>query len=159
MKCCHQLGLAVCLLVGSQAGTLGTAKSPSGALDLSHWKLTLPVNASGTTGGKAAEIPVAQLAGGSMMGKPIDTTPEEIAKKGIPRVDREAGITPADMHRYVYSLPVSVLISGCRTVAELNSNIDVLESFDTLSTGERQRLVAATKPFAGLVVENYKRML
>jgi len=64
MKCCYQLGLAVCLLVGSQAGALETAKSPSGALDLSHWKLTLPVNASGTTGGKAAEIPAAQLAAG-----------------------------------------------------------------------------------------------
>jgi hypothetical protein len=97
------------------------------------------------------------MAGGSMMGKLIDTTPQRIAEMGIPKVDREAGITPADMHRYVYSLPISVLISGCETVDELNSNVAVLRDFHDLSAGDKEHLLAATKPFAGMVVENYKR--
>jgi aryl-alcohol dehydrogenase-like predicted oxidoreductase len=97
------------------------------------------------------------MAGGSMMGKLIDTTPKDIAEKGIPPVDREAGISLADMHRYVYGLPASVLISGCESVAELEDNVRVLRDFHPLSEPETARLLSATKPYAGNVVENYKR--
>ncbi len=96
------------------------------------------------------------MAGGSMMGKLIDTTPRRIAEMGIPDVEHKSGITTADMHRYVYSLPVSVLISGCETVAQLDSNVKVLKDFHGLSAEDKQHLLAATKPFAGNVVENYK---
>ena len=39
-------------------------KPPSDHFDLSHWKLTLPSNASGTAEGKPAEIAAAQLSAG-----------------------------------------------------------------------------------------------
>ncbi|HVE17185.1 MAG TPA: aldo/keto reductase [Chthoniobacterales bacterium] len=99
------------------------------------------------------------MAGGSMMGKLIDTTPRRIAEMGIPDVEHQTGITPADMHRYVYSLPISVLISGCETVDQLDSNVKVLVDFHGLPDSDKDRLLAATKPYAGNVVENYKRTL
>lgn len=40
------------------------SKPPSANFDLSHWKLTLPVSASGASEGKAAEIQAAELAAG-----------------------------------------------------------------------------------------------
>lgn len=97
------------------------------------------------------------MAGGSMMGQLIDTTPRRIAEMGIPEVDKKTGITHADMHRYVYSLPCSVLISGTETVPQLEENVKTLVDYHGLSEEDKERLLAATKPFAGNVVENYKR--
>ena len=99
------------------------------------------------------------MAGGSMMGKLIDTTPQAVAKLGIPQVDQQAHIALSDMHRYVYGLPVSVLITGCETVAQLEDNVRVLREYQPLTEDEKARLLAATKPFAGNIVENYKRPL
>jgi len=45
-----------------------TSVDPSSILDLSHWKLTLPVDANHGTSGEAAEIAAAQLAAGYMSG-------------------------------------------------------------------------------------------
>ena len=99
------------------------------------------------------------MAGGSMMGKLIDTTPHSIAAKGIPRVNEEAGIALADMHRYVYGLPISTLVSGCDSVDKLEANVRVLTGYQALSDEEKTRLLAATRPFAGNIVENYKRLI
>ncbi len=104
-------------------------------------------------------IAMKTMSGGSMMGKRIDTTPEWIKTDMIPDMVRETGITPAQLHQYVYSLPVSTLVSGCTTMAELEHNIGVLQNFKNLSNSDMQSLVELVKPYAGLIVENYKRVL
>ena len=57
--------LPVLLLVCVACSYASDATKPPGDnFDLTHWKLTLPVDASGTTDGKAAEIQAPQLAAG-----------------------------------------------------------------------------------------------
>jgi predicted aldo/keto reductase-like oxidoreductase len=104
-------------------------------------------------------IAMKTMSGGSMMGKRIDTTPEWIKTEMIPDMVRETGITPAELHQYVYSLPVSTLVSGCTTLAELEHNIGVLQNFRKISETDKQRLEKLVEPYAGLIVENYKRVL
>ena len=104
-------------------------------------------------------IAMKTMSGGSMMGKRIDTTPEWIKTEMIPDMVRETGITPAELHQYVYTLPVSTLVSGCTTLAEMEHNIGVLQNFRNLSDSDMQRLEELVKPYAGLIVENYKRVL
>ena len=72
---------------------------------------------------------------------------------------QEADIALADMHRYVYGLPISTLISGCDSVDKLEGSVRVLAEYRALSDAEKTRLLEATKPFAGNIVENYKRLL
>jgi aryl-alcohol dehydrogenase-like predicted oxidoreductase len=104
-------------------------------------------------------IAMKTMSGGSMMGKRIDTTPEWIKTEMIPDMVRETGITPAQLHQYVYSLPVSSLVSGCTAMAELDHNIGVLQNFKNLSDTDMLSLEELVKPYAGLIVENYKRVL
>jgi len=104
-------------------------------------------------------IAMKTMSGGSMMGKRIDTTPDWIKTEMIPDMVRETGITPAQLHQYVYSLPVSSLVSGCTTMAELEHNIGVLQNFKNLSDSDMQSLEILVEPYAGLIVENYKRVL
>ncbi len=98
------------------------------------------------------------MAGGSMMGGRIDTTPEDIKTKDIPDVVTCTDLSLANLHQYVYSLPVSSLISGCRHIYELEQNIEVLRNFKHLSKNEMQKMEEYAEPYAGLVVENYKRV-
>ena len=103
-------------------------------------------------------IAMKTMAGGSMMGGRIDTTPQDIDTKDIPDVVGLSELTMANLHQYVYSLPVSSLCSGCRFLYELDENIAVLNQLKKLSETDKQRLVDIGKPYAGLVVENYKRV-
>ena len=96
---------------------------------------------------------------GSMMGRRIDTTPQDIKTKDIPDVVGKTELTYANLHQYVYSLPVSTLCSGCRFNHELEKNVKVLKDIEKLSESDMQRLVDYAKPYAGMVVENYKRVL
>lgn len=102
-------------------------------------------------------IAMKTMAGGSMMGGRIDTTPDKV--KGIPNVVSQTELTLANLHQYVYSLPVSTLCSGCRTVAEIEANVSVLTNLKNLSEADRQKLIDIAKPYAGQTVENYKRVL
>lgn len=104
-------------------------------------------------------IAMKTMAGGSMMGRRIDTTPPEIATEDIPDVVAETGLTLAELHQYVYALPVSSLVSGCLTIEHLEHNVGVLQHLKKLSEDEVARLVKIAKPYAGLYVENYKRLL
>jgi aryl-alcohol dehydrogenase-like predicted oxidoreductase len=104
-------------------------------------------------------IAMKTMAGGSMMGKRIDTTPKEIATEDIPDVVGETGISFAELHQYVYALPVSSLVSGCLTQEEMLENVGVLQKLKKLSEDDMDRLVNMVKPFAGIYVENYKRIL
>jgi len=98
------------------------------------------------------------MAGGSIMGKRIDTTPAEIATEDIPDVVSKTGVTYAQLHQYVYALPISSLVSGCDTLQKLEDNIAVLRNLKKLSKKEMATLEERVKPFAGYLVENYKRV-
>lgn len=103
-------------------------------------------------------IAMKTMAGGSMMGGRIDTTPQDIDTKDIPDVVGLSDLTLANLHQYVYSLPVSSLCSGCRFLYELDENVSVLNNLKKLSQSDKDKLVAMGKPYAGMIVENYKRV-
>ena len=103
-------------------------------------------------------IAMKTMAGGSMMGKRIDTTPDYIRTEDIPDVVGITDLTLANLHQYVYSLPVSALVSGCLTVGQIEENVAVLRNLKDLSDGDRQKLIDLARPYAGLYVENYKRV-
>lgn len=104
-------------------------------------------------------IAMKTMAGGSIMGRRIDTTPEWIKTEMIPDVVSKTGVSLAELHQYVYSLPVSSLVSGCNDVEQMEHNIAVLYNLRKLSKNDMKRLVKLVEPFAGDIVENYKRVL
>lgn len=99
------------------------------------------------------------MAGGSMMGKSISRDPNHAKRLGVPMVNELANISFAEMHQYVYSLPISVLISGCMTIEELEHNVQTLVDYKNLTDEKKTALLARAAPFAGEIVENYKRIL
>lgn len=103
-------------------------------------------------------IAMKTMAGGSMMGRRIDTTPRNIETKDIPDVVGKTQLTYANLHQYVYSLPVSSLCSGCLYMHELEANVKVLRDMKKLSVTDMKKLVEYAAPYAGLFVENYKRV-
>ncbi len=104
-------------------------------------------------------IAMKTMAGGSMMGKRIDTTPSSLATKDIPDMVTQSGLSFKELHEYVYTQPVSALCSGCDTIEKMEHNISVLKNLGELSLADLDRLVAVAKPYAGFNVENYKRVL
>ncbi len=108
---------------------------------------------------KYGVIAMKTMAGGSMMGGRIDTTPKNIETKDIPDVVAQTKLSHANLHQYVYSLPVSSLCSGCLHIHELEHNVEVLRNLKKLSEEDMQTLIEYAKPYAGLIVENYKRVL
>jgi uncharacterized protein len=103
-------------------------------------------------------IAMKTMAGGSMMGGRIDTTPRNIETKDIPDVVANTQLTHANLHQYVYSLPVSSLCSGCLFIHELEANVKVLRDMKKLSEADMKKLEEYAAPYAGLIVENYKRV-
>ena len=91
--------------------------------------------------------------------KVIDLTPKDIKTEDIPNLIRQTKLTLANLHEYVYSLPVSALCSGCYTIKEMEANIKVLKRFKQLSVDDMERLVNYAKPHSGIILENYKRIL
>ncbi|MEQ9286140.1 MAG: aldo/keto reductase [Cyclobacteriaceae bacterium] len=108
---------------------------------------------------KYGVIAMKTMAGGSMMGGRIDTTPQDIKTEHIPDVVAKTDLTLANLHQYVYSLPISSLCSGCRFTYELEQNVKVLKEMGKMKKKELARLEELAKPYAGLIVENYKRVL
>lgn len=66
-------------------------------------------------------------------------------------------ITPKNLHEYVYSLPVSCMLSGCETVAQIDENTAILENFKGMDEARRKELVAAVEKISGPGLEYYKR--
>lgn len=104
-------------------------------------------------------IAMKTMAGGSMMGGRIDTTPNSIKTESIPNVINSTSLTLANLHQYVYSLPISSLCSGTLSIGQLEENVKVLTELKSLSSGDRYTLETLAEPFSGLNVENYKRVL
>jgi len=65
--------------------------------------------------------------------------------------------TVAESLRYVWSLPVSVLISGMDRMEFLETNLELAMKFQPMSPAEKQRLLARVKPLAGPEIEYYKK--
>lgn len=103
-------------------------------------------------------IAMKTMAGGSMMGNRIDTTPRDLKTEDIPNVVEQAGVSYAQLHQYVYGLPISSLCSGCDTVEKLEANVAVLQKLKKLTKTDMEQLEAKVKPYAGYNVENYKRV-
>lgn len=68
-------------------------------------------------------------------------------------------ITVKNLHEYVYSLPVSCMLSGCETVAQIDENTAILENFKSMDDERRARLVASAKAISGPDLEFYKRRI
>ena len=103
-------------------------------------------------------IAMKTMSGGSMMGKRIDTTPKHIKTEDIPDLTSKTGLTLSQLHQYVYALPISVLCSGCVSVQQLEANVKVLKELKKLSKSEMKEIEKLAEPYAGLIVENYKRV-
>ena len=68
-------------------------------------------------------------------------------------------ITPKNLHEYVYSLPVSCMLSGCETVAQIDENTAILENFKEMDDKRRKELIAAVEGISGPGLEYYKRKI
>ena len=73
----------------------------------------------------------------------------EIAKQKVFKVE--------DALRYVWSLPVSVLISGCDSPEVLDQNVASSKMFRPISVDERVDILDRTEVHKGTGVERYKR--
>lgn len=81
--------------------------------------------------------------------------------KVIPREERDETLTDADitkknLHHYVYSLPVTSLISGCLFDREVRENIGNLTNYTGMDAQERDSLIARSARFKGRDKEYYK---
>ncbi len=71
-----------------------------------------------------------------------------VLSKGVAKV--------AEALPWVWSQPVSVLVSGCDTLERLEYNVYLAKTFKPMSESEQAALLERTKPHAGTEVENYK---
>ena len=67
--------------------------------------------------------------------------------------------TVSEALHYVWSLAVSVLISGMNRMDILETNLDLAMKFQPMSRAEKRALLARTKPFAGPDIEWYKKVV
>lgn len=58
---------------------------------------------------------------------------------------------------WVWSQPISVLVSGCDTLERLNYNVYLAKTFKPMPETEQAALLERTKPFAGTGVEHHKQ--
>jgi aryl-alcohol dehydrogenase-like predicted oxidoreductase len=65
--------------------------------------------------------------------------------------------TVAEALRWVWSQPVSVLVSGCENVEQLNYNVYLAKTFTPMPEDEQAALLARTEPHKGTQIEDYKR--
>ena len=99
------------------------------------------------------------MGGGGMLGRRFDLTPQDYKDEDILNIVQLSDLTHAQLHQFVYSLPISTLCSGCETVEELEKNVKVLRNYKDLSEADLNQFVSLAKPFAGKYAECYKRVL
>ncbi len=66
-------------------------------------------------------------------------------------------LTPKNLHEFVYSMPITTLLSGCETVAQVDQNIDILENYQPMPEAKRNELTTAVEKISGKDLEYYKR--
>lgn len=59
-----------------------------------------------------------------------------------------APVTPQEALRYTMSLPVSTVVSGMKSIADLEQNLAVAQDFQPLTDDERTDILARSRPFA-----------
>lgn len=104
-------------------------------------------------------IAMKSMAGGGIIGRRFDLTPDAFKDEDIKNLSVETPVTYEQLHQYVYSLPVSTLVSGCETIEELEKNVRVLNGLKKLSESELQEIVKYAEPYKGKIAEHYKRIL
>jgi len=104
-------------------------------------------------------IAMKTMGGGGMLGRRFDLTPQDYKDEDILNIVQLSDLTHAQLHQFVYSLPISTLCSGCETVEELEKNVKVLRNYKDLSEADLNQFVSLAKPFAGKYAECYKRVL
>ncbi|NJN24643.1 MAG: aldo/keto reductase [Cyclobacteriaceae bacterium] len=104
-------------------------------------------------------IAMKTMGGGGMLGRRFDLTPKDYKDEEIPDIVQKTELTTAQLHQFVYSMPISTLCSGCETIDELENNVKVLRNFKDLKEEQLERYVSTAKPFAGKYAECYKRVL
>ena len=72
-------------------------------------------------------------------------------------ITRQKVFKVEDALRYVWSLPVSVLISGCDSPEVLEQNVASSKMFQPISANERVGILDRTEVYKGTGVEKYKR--
>ena len=93
------------------------------------------------------------LAFGRMLGKP----PSDLRNPGnLPKSMEKDGVGVKDMHQFVYSLPITSLVSGCETPDEVRENVNTSKNFKGLSSDEKERLLTIAEAYAGREMEHYK---
>jgi predicted aldo/keto reductase-like oxidoreductase len=92
------------------------------------------------------------LAFGRLLGKNLGWQRQDVKLTPIvpERVSLEQALT------YVWSLPVSVLVSGMENAEQVRQNAAIARSAGTLDGGTRSKLVAALEELSGRDVEFYK---
>lgn len=65
----------------------------------------------------------------------------------------------AESLRFVWSQPVTVLISGCDSPAHVRENVLAAVNFKPMTDLEKETLLARTQSSAGTIVESYKRKI
>ncbi|MGI6457008.1 MAG: aldo/keto reductase [bacterium] len=65
-------------------------------------------------------------------------------------------ITVEQALHFVWSLPVTSIVSGNRDVEELQEKINAWKTFEELSEDDREKLLTKTADHAGTYMENYK---
>lgn len=103
-------------------------------------------------------IAMKSMAGGGIIGRRFDLTPDAYTDDEIKNLTKETPITYKQLHQYVYSLPVSSLVSGCETMEELEKNVSVLKGLNKLSESEMKQITRYAEPFTGKYAEHYKRI-
>ncbi len=96
------------------------------------------------------------MAGGTFFGRPPASGSGRSPKKR-PSLAKETGLTAQDMHRFVYSLPICSLVSGCDSEVHVRKNVATLLENTKLDEKAREELVAKAKPHAGKDYEYYKK--
>jgi uncharacterized protein len=91
------------------------------------------------------------LAGGGFVGLRGSRGPLSNAKQVVP--DR---VSVADALHFVWSLPVSCLISGPDTAEQFNQTIALARSYSGMTEDRRKELIAKVADAAGTAVEYYK---
>ena len=62
----------------------------------------------------------------------------------------------AEAMPWTWSQPVSVIVSGCQRLDDLNENVLLAKTFQPMSATEQAALLERTKPYAGTKVEVHK---
>jgi aryl-alcohol dehydrogenase-like predicted oxidoreductase len=99
---------------------------------------------------KVGVLAMKTLSGGRLVGRTHAGTPSENPPLVPNRVSLQEAI------HFVWSYPVSVLITGSRSAAQLKEMIDLARSFIPMDAAERSALMGKIADLAGRRVEAYK---